>query len=269
MYLDKKISVVVPVYNEARLICQTLSAIPSFVDRIWLIDDASTDATVAAALSLKEPRLRVIQHRKNLGVGAALSCGHVAAHAYADVVVVVGGDAQMNCAEMEKLLDPVIEGRADYAKGNRFTHPEVWKRIPFVRHLGMRGLSWLTKISSGYWHVGDSQCGYTAISSKLSRQIPWTAVYARYGYPNDLLAKLHCLKAIVVDVPIEPIYGSEQSGIRLGRSLIHMPKILFRAWWYRMTYSNSKKLAEAPVANLHDHELLPEEEASPRRSVRI
>lgn len=221
MYAGLRVAVVIPAFNEARLLPVTLGGLPDYVDHVVVVDDASTDGTVGAAQTAPPPGapwlLEVVRHAANQGVGGAIVTGYRhALRLAADVTVVVGADAQMAPAEMVRLLDAVRAG-ADYAKGDRLGHPEVLRRMPFVRFAGNWALTWLTRMSSGYWHIRDAQCGYTALSRRALAALPLDDLYRRYGFPNDLLAKLAEQGARVVDCPVTPIYGDETSGLRIPR----------------------------------------------------
>lgn len=241
MYKGKSVAVVVPAYNEERLITVTLDALPEWVDRVVVVDDASTDATAerveAWARAHPGDRLVFLRHDANQGVGGAIATGYewVRDHG-GDVAVVMAGDAQMDAADLPALLDPVVEGRADYAKGNRLFTGDAWKVIPRVRYLGNSMLSLLTKIASGYWQVADSQCGYTAIGRRALETLDWSRTYRRFGQPNDLLVRLNVFSFRVVDVPVRPIYGiGERSGIRPLRMVPGLSLLLLRLFLYRMT----------------------------------
>lgn len=230
MYRGLNVVVVVPAFNEERLLPRTLAQLPDFVDHTIVVDDASSDHTaqVARAAAHGGP-IHVLQHAKNRGVGAAISTGYRHALSLgAQAVVVVGADAQMAPEEMSGLLDPLVEGRADYVKGDRLGHPEVRHRMPPVRYLGNHALSALTRLATGY-AVRDSQCGYTALCAKTLAGVPLDALYPRYGFPNDLLAKLAQQGARVQDHPVTPIYGEEVSGIRLHRVCGPILWLLLRA----------------------------------------
>ena len=151
-----------PAHNEEALIDATLQGIPGFVDRIFVVDDASTDATAERARGVDDPRVELIVHERNQGVGAAIVTGYKRAlAARVDAVAVMAGDNQMDPDELEQLALPVVRGELDYAKANRLFTGSAWKLIPRSRYLGNAVLSLLTKIASGYWHVADSQAGYT------------------------------------------------------------------------------------------------------------
>lgn len=214
MYRGQTVAVVIPAHNEEALLPVTLAGLPAFVDHAIVVDDASTDATATVATHSK---LDLVQHAVNQGVGGAIVTGYRRALTLgADVTVVVGADAQMDPAEMSSLIDPVVDDLADYVKGDRLGHPEVVERMPAVRLFGNRVLTRMTRWSSGY-AVRDSQCGYTALAKATLARLPLDDLYPRYGFPNDLLAKLAEVGARVVDRPVTPIYGEEQSGIRVTR----------------------------------------------------
>lgn len=210
-------AVVVPAYNEERKLEGTLSGIPDFVDDVVVVDDGSSDGTpaIATAHAHARPGCELVRHEKNRGVGAAIGTGYVRAlERGSDVIVVMAGDGQMDPRDLPGLLVPIARGEADYAKGNRFLHPEVWRAMPLHRQLGNIGLSLLTRLASGYWHLFDSQCGFTAISRTAACEIDPERLYPRYGYPNDLLARLSAARMRVVDVPVRAVYGpSWSSGI--------------------------------------------------------
>lgn len=230
MYREQRVAVVIPAYNEARLLPQTLRGLPPFVDRIIVVDDASEDETHAVALGARRAGLEVLRHARNGGVGQAILTGY--AHALGlgvDIIVVVGADAQMDPQEMPRLLDPLVEDEADYAKGDRLGHPELLRRMPWVRVIGNFALTYLTRLSTGYLHLRDSQCGYTALKARALAALPLAEIYPRYGFPNDLLAKLAEIDACVVDRPVTPIYGDERSGIRVLRVLLPISWLLLRS----------------------------------------
>lgn len=247
MYRGLKIAVVVPAHNEAELLPVTLRTLPDFVDHLVVVDDASADDTSAVARAAAR-RVDLTRHPENQGVGGAIVTGYRRAIALgADVAVVVGADAQMDPAEMHRLLDPVVDGLADYVKGDRLGHPEVAARMPWVRLLGNRALTQLTRLSSGYRHVRDSQCGYTAITVHTLRQLPLDDLYRRYGFPNDLLAKLAEVGARVEDRPVSPIYGDERSGIRVLRVVGPILWLLARSGVRRVRRQRARRRLSAPI----------------------
>lgn len=236
MLEGKRVAVVVPAFDEEQLVGATIRGIPEFVDRIIVVDDASRDATVARALELGDPRVEVIEHEKNGGVGSAIISGYERCRDEAiDVVCVMAADNQMDPAELIQIAGPVARGEVDYAKANRLSSGEAWKLIPRSRYLGNAVLSLLTKIASGYWHVADSQAGYTALSLAALRRLDLDQVYRRYGFPNDLLVHLNVQSARVRDVPSRPIYGvGEKSGIRIRTVAPRIAWLLCKGFWWRM-----------------------------------
>jgi glycosyltransferase involved in cell wall biosynthesis len=232
----KTVAVVVPAYNEEALIGETLAGIPSFVDRIVVIDDASTDGTGDKARSYADRQIEVVSHEKNLGVGAAIVTGYKRALAErVDVTVVMAGDNQMDPDELESIAGPVLSGEVGYAKANRLLSGRAWELIPRTRYLGNAVLSLLTKIASGYWHVADSQAGYTAISLPTLEQLDLDRVYTRYGFPNDMLVHLNVINARVRDVPSRPIYDvGQQSGIKLRSVVPRISWLLLKGFFWRM-----------------------------------
>lgn len=240
MLKKKKIAVVVPAYNEELLIGRVIQTMPRFVDRIYVVDDRSTDGTVKKVKSLLKTaagkRARLLEMKKNSGVGAAIVRGYrEAASDKMDVVAVMAGDAQMDPNDLKNVLNPVVDGEADYVKGNRLFTGEAWKIIPKHRYLGNSFLSLLTKISSGYWHVTDSQTGFTAISTEAINLLPLYRLYPRYGYPNHILAMLNVFNQRVKDVPVKPVYNiGEKSGIKIWRVIPSLSWLLFKNFIWRM-----------------------------------
>lgn len=228
MLRGARVAVVVPAYRESRLIQRTLRSVPAFVDHVVVVDDASDDGTSVRAREAGDPRVEVVRHDHNRGVGAAIATGYrVAFGAGADVVAVMAGDAQMDPADLEGLLDPVLSGKADYAKGDRLTFPGAPARMPRTRWLGNHALSWLTRLATGL-AVRDSQCGYTALGRRAASRISLDGLWPRYGYPNDLLGHLATARLRVRDVCVRPIYADEQSGIGWRHALVVVPWVLLR-----------------------------------------
>ena len=238
MYRKKIIGVVVPAYNEETLIARTLTTMPDFVDRIVVVDDCSQDRTreIVEELQQKDSRVVLIRHQRNAGVGGAISTGYVWCRDHEiDVAVVMAGDAQMDPSDLPDLLDPVVEDRTDYAKGNRLITGAAWENIPRTRYLGNSALTFLTKIASGYWHVTDSQTGYTALNKKALHLLPIEDIYPDYGMPNDFLVTLNIYGMRVIDVSVNPVYGiGEKSGIKIGRVVFSLQFLLLRLFCKRM-----------------------------------
>lgn len=239
MIESKRIGVVVPAHNEERLIGQVLDTMPSFVDRVFVVDDLSSDRTSQIVKGYEEKwpeRFILIRHFENQGVGGAIVTGYKKAmDEKIDVVAVMAGDAQMHPADLERIVAPIVRGEADYSKGNRLFRGESWEMIPHYRYLGNSILSLLTKVASGYWHVADSQSGYTAISSIALRSLDLDSIYKRYGMPNDLLIKLNINNFRVKDVSVRPVYNiGEKSGIRLGKVIPKISWLLLKGFLNRM-----------------------------------
>jgi glycosyltransferase involved in cell wall biosynthesis len=232
----KRVAVVVPAHNEEKLIAETIRGIPGFVDRIYVVDDLSTDGTVEAVRALADPRVELIEHERNLGVGGAILTGyHRALAERVDVTAVMAADAQMDPEDLETLAAPVARGEVDYAKANRLFTGQAWDVIPRYRYLGNAVLSLLTKIASGYWQIADSQSGYTAISLQYLELLDLDRIYPRYGFPNDLLVHLNVWNARVRDYPSRPIYGvGERSGIRLRKVVPAISWLLLKGFFWRM-----------------------------------
>lgn len=239
MFDNKQIAVVIPCHNEELLLSKVIDTLPAFVDRVYIIDDYSTDNTQNVALECcnnDKEKLTYIRHEVNQGVGGAIATGYKEAlKENIDVTVVMAGDGQMDPSDLIPIIEPIVDDTADYTKGNRLFSGDAWNIIPRVRYIGNSLLSLLTKIASGYWHVADSQSGYTAISLKTLRTIDWDKMYKRYGQPNDLLVKLNIYNFRVKDVPIKPIYGiGEKSGIKPLRMIPKLSWLLFKLFIHRM-----------------------------------
>jgi glycosyltransferase involved in cell wall biosynthesis len=232
----KRVGVVIPAYDEEKLIAATIAGVPEFVDRIYVVDDRSNDATAERARETRDPRVDVIAHDRNQGVGAAIVTGYKRARDESvDVTAVMAADNQMDPEDLETLCLPVARGDVDYAKANRLFTGQAWTLIPRVRYLGNAVLSMLTKIASGYWHVADSQSGYTAIALPMLDELELDRVYRGYGFPNDLLVHLNVWNARVRDFPSRPVYGvGERSGIRYWRVIPAISWLLVKGFFWRL-----------------------------------
>lgn len=209
-----RVAVVVPAWNEERWIGETVASIPAYVDQILVVDDASPDRTAAVAAERGGDRTRVLRHARNRGVGAAIATGYRAAlELGADVVAVMAGDGQMHPDDLEALVVAVARGEADYAKGDRLAHP-ARREMPFVRRTGSAALAFFTRHAAGLPSLADSQCGFTAISARALSAVDLDRMWARYGYPNDLLGSLAIAGMRVRDIPVRPVYRGEASGLR-------------------------------------------------------
>ncbi len=231
-----KIGVAVPAYNEERLIGETLKGIPEYVDGIYVVDDCSKDRTSEVVKSFTDTRVVLIRHGKNKGVGGAITTAYKKAlEDNVDIVVVMAGDNQMDPDKLMALLTPIMEGRADYTKGNRLINPKFRKGMSAWRAFGNYILTFLNKIASGYWHVDDPQNGYTAISRKALGLLNLDKIYQGYAFENDMLVKLNVHDAMVVSIPIPARYGNEKSKIKYPQfiartSLFFLEAVLWRIW---------------------------------------
>lgn len=241
MFEGKTVAVVVPCYNEESQVGKVIETMPGFVDRVIVVDDASTDGTREAVRKYttgeaRDDRVVLLELEKNSGVGAAIARGYQEAiERRMDVTAVMAGDGQMDPKQLRMLVEPVASGRADYAKANRLYYRRAWEMMPRRRYLGNAFLSMLTKIASGYWHVADSQTGFTAISLEALEAVDLEGLYPRYGYPNDLLVRLNVYDFAVMDVPLRPVYNiGEQSKMRLWWIVPSMSWLIFRRFCWRM-----------------------------------
>ncbi len=272
MYKGKYIAVVVPAYNEEGFVGDVIETVPSFVDRIYPVDDCSTDNTWAEIrqtanrenTSRERPekdtiptatdggqlnRVVPIQHRRNRGVGGAIKTGYQRALAEgADVIAVMNGDGQMDPNMLDRLLDPVVEGKAAYAKGNRLKSSDHWAGMSRWRLFGNVLLTQLTRIASGYWRMKDPQNGYTAISASALEEIDLNAVYEEYGFLNDMLIRLNANGMRIADVEMEAIYGEESSSIRYSQFVPSLSWLLLTnfLWRLRTKYAAGQRLAAVP-----------------------
>ncbi|MGH3105017.1 MAG: glycosyltransferase family 2 protein [Gaiellaceae bacterium] len=236
MLEGKSVAVVVPAHDEEALIGETLAGVPAFVDRVFVVDDASGDATAERARAGGDGRVEVLAHERNAGVGAAIVTGYKRALAEGiDVTAVMAADNQMDPGDLEALVRPVARGEVDYAKANRLITGEAWQLIPRTRYLGNAVLSLLTKIASGYWHVADSQSGFTAIARPTLERLDLDRLYRGYGFPNDMLVHLNVWSARVRDFPSRPIYGvGERSGIKLRKVIPRISWLLVKGFFWRL-----------------------------------
>jgi len=228
----EKVFVIIPAYREERLLPLTLRGVPDWVSGVVVVDDASPDGTSPAALAVGDPRVEVLRHPENRGVGAAIVTGYERALARgATILVVMAGDNQMDPADLPALLAPLREGRADYVKGERLRHPEA-RHMPLLRRLGTRALALLTSLAAGQ-RLTDTQCGYTALRAETARSLPLPSLWPRYGYPNDLLLLLLFRGHRVAEVTVRPIYAGEASGLR--------PWHFFRIAWLVVSRARKRR----------------------------
>ncbi len=248
MYLERRVAVVIPAFNVAPHVASVVAGIPSIVDDIIVVDDAATDETAKVVSGLSEPRLTMVRHGANQGVGGAMVTGfRLALDRGADVVVKMDGDGQMDPAHLPSLLNPILlEGYA-YAKGNRFLREDRLRDMPKLRLVGSFGLTFLSKLASGYWHIFDPANGYFAIDATTLRKLPLHRIARRYFFESDMLIQLNVFRARVTDVPVPSRYNDERSSMRIGQVLVTFPLHLLRGFCYRV-YERHVLREFSPVA---------------------
>lgn len=238
MYKNKTICVVVPCYNEERQIEKVIGTMPDFIDKIVTVDDCSRDKTVEVIrkIAISNNKVVALEHSLNQGVGGAIATGYKwARDNNMDVAVVMAGDGQMDPIELPRVLDPVVEGLVDYTKTNRLFYGDAYKQIPRIRFIGNSILSLLTKIASGYWHIADSQSGYTAICREALHTIDWDKMYKRYGQPNDLLVRLNVYNFRVRDIVTKPVYNvGEKSSMKVWKVVFTISWLLLKLFFFRL-----------------------------------
>jgi glycosyltransferase involved in cell wall biosynthesis len=244
------IAVVIPCYRVTGLVLGVLSAIGPEVARIYCVDDACPEGSGAVIeAQVRDPRVRVLRHETNQGVGGATMTGY--RQAIADgmqVVVKIDGDGQMDPALLPGLVAPILRGEADYTKGNRFWDLRHIGRMPWLRRVGNLGLSFLSKTSTGYWDIFDPTNGYTAIHTAVAERLPLDLVSKRYFFETDMLFRLNTIRAVVVDVPMDAKYGDEESNLRITQVLGEFSVKHLRNLGKRLGYNYF--LRDLPVASL-------------------
>jgi glycosyltransferase involved in cell wall biosynthesis len=239
MYRGKTVGIVIPCYKEETQIGPVLEAMPDFVDKMIVVDDKSPDKTSEVVQNhpeAKKGRAVLIRHEVNKGVGGAISTGYIwCRDNNMDIAVVMAGDGQMDPNDLPALLDPIVDNVADYSKGNRLFTGEAWQKIPKVRYFGNAVLTMMTKAASGYWHVTDSQTGYTALNKKALKVLPIHDIYPRYGMPNDFLVTLNIYNMRVMDIPINPLYGvGEKSKMIIHKTAFSLTCLMTKLFMKRM-----------------------------------
>jgi dolichol-phosphate mannosyltransferase len=216
-----RIAAIVPCFRVKDHVLDVVACIGPECDRIYVVDDACPQGTADhVERYCRDPRVRVLRHAENQGVGGAVMTGYRAAiDDGCDVLVKIDGDGQMDPALLPAIVGPIVTGQADYAKGNRFYDLANIGRMPTTRILGNVGLSFLTKLSAGYWDIFDPTNGYTAIHAAVARRLPLDKISRRYFFETDVLFRLNTVRAVVVDVPMDARYGDESSSLRVTRAL--------------------------------------------------
>lgn len=214
----ERIAVVIPSYRVTRHVREVIASIPSCVSRIYVIDDACPDSSGEfVRQEVKDPRVTVVFNTQNQGVGGAVMAGYrKAIKDGASVIVKIDGDGQMDPSLIPVFVAPILEGEADYTKGNRFFDLETIRAMPKVRLFGNAALSLMCKLSSGYWNLFDPTNGYTAIHADVARHLPFDKISRRYFFETDMLFRLNTLRAVVVDIPMEAVYGDEVSNLKIS-----------------------------------------------------
>lgn len=223
-----------PAHDEEAHVGGVITTMPEYVDDIVVVDDGSTDGTADAIRAAADPRVTLITHDPNQGLGASLIDAHKKAlELGGDVMVVMAGDGQMDPAYLPDLLRPILEDGYDFTKGNRFFGAGSWEGMPGYRVFGNVGLTFMTKVATGYWDMFDPQNGYTAMARRASESIKWDRVARDYSFENDVLAELGINRLRVKDVDIPAVYGAEVSGIKLHSVIPSLVRTLWKAFWRR------------------------------------
>ena len=236
-FVEFDIAVVIPAYGVERDIQSVLGGLPDYIKHIIVVNDASPDssAELVIAAAQKDRRIILISHAKNQGVGGAMVTGfRKALELGTQVVIKLDGDGQMDPAHIPSLIKPLIQGKADYVKGNRFHDFESLQQMPFIRRLGNLGLSFLTKAATGYWRIFDPTNGFFAIRTEVLAQLPFDKIDPRYFFETSMLANLYLLGALVMDVFIPARYGNENSNLSIRRTLFEFPFKLILTFFRRI-----------------------------------
>jgi dolichol-phosphate mannosyltransferase len=234
---NPKIAVVIPCYKVENSITRVISQIPSFVDSIIVVNDGSPDGSLAKIKSSTDPRVTLISHARNQGVGGAMLTGYsYGLQNGAQILAKVDGDGQMDPDYLQHLITPIADGEADYVKGNRFLHPNELRRMPLFRRIGNLGLSFLTKVASGYWNIFDPTNGYTAISSSALCMLDPQKISKNYFFETSMLCELRKIQSVVKDVSIPAVYNDEHSSLHVFNQLFVFPFNLIKKFFYRIYY---------------------------------
>lgn len=220
-----KLAVVIPSYKTSKHIVDVVTSLGKEISYIFVVDDACPENSGKLVLSeVKDKRVEVLFHSENLGVGGAMVTGYKAALACgADVIVKVDGDGQMDSADIPTLIRPILEGRADFTKGNRFDSIEDLEQMPKVRIFGNAVLSLMSKISTGYWRITDPTNGFTAVHAGVLKKVHLDKLRKNYFFESDLLFRLSLIRAVVLDVALPARYGDEKSNLKIRRVIFDFP----------------------------------------------
>ena len=232
---------VIPCYRVEREIQSVLQEVPSYIKHIVVVDDASHDSTrdLITASAKIDSRILLMRHPSNLGVGGAMITGYKKAlELGAQIVVKIDGDGQMDMDHLPDLLKPLIDGRADYTKGNRFRDFKSLQQMPFIRRIGNMGLAFLAKAATGYWNMFDPTNGFNAIRSEVLAELPLNRIDRSYYFETSMLANLYLIGAVVKDVPMPARYQGEVSSLLVHRILFEFPQKLFSTFVRRLVLKN-------------------------------
>lgn len=228
---ELKIVVVIPCYKVENHIEEVIGTLPDFISGIVCVNDCSPDSSgnLLDSIAQRDSRVTVVHHEKNKGVGGAMLTGYAKARELgADILVKMDGDGQMDPAHMRELIEPILAGRADFSKGNRFRDFTALREMPLSRRIGNLGLTFLIKAASGYWNMFDPTNGYTAIRGETMDKLPTKRIHNTYFFETSLIMELYYMNAVIEDVPIPARYGDEVSGLSRTRTLFEFPpKLLF------------------------------------------
>ena len=231
------ITVVIPCYNVSRHIESVIKNLPQEVDWIIAVNDVSQDDTGNVLVKLKEnyKKLIVIEHATNQGVGGAMITGYKRSlELDSDITIKIDGDDQMDSSNIPMLIKPLIEGKADYTKGNRFRDFKALKQMPAIRRMGNLGLSFLIKAASGYWNIFDPNNGFIAINKDTLRSLNFEKIYKRYFFESSMLIELYYSNAVITEIPMKARYGDEKSSLSVTRTLFGFPPKLLKAFIRRI-----------------------------------
>lgn len=231
------IAIVIPCYNVANHIEEVIRTIPPEISFIIAVNDCSQDATEERILTLasRDARIIYLKHEKNLGVGGAMITGYQKSQELeCDITIKMDGDGQMDPANIPQLIQPIIDNKADFVKGNRFRDLKALRAMPISRRIGNMGLSFMIKAASGYWNIFDPTNGFTAIRNTTLSVLSFNRMHRRYFFETSVIIELYHADAVIQDVPMKARYGNEKSNLSRTRSLIEFPPKLFVAFIRRI-----------------------------------
>lgn len=239
MYRNLKVAAILPAYNEEKLIAKTITTLPDYIDDIIAVDDCSSDNTlqIIENLAKEDKRVKAVHLDPNEGIGGAYLHGFEKALGDdMDLVVTMAGDAQCNPDYISKMIDTLIDDNLDYVKANRFVHLDALQQMPKFRRIGNTIITILTKFSTGYYSIFDSQNGYGVFKAKTLENMPMEAIGRRYDYENTLLIALSIMGAKVKDEPVPAIYGEEVSTIPVFMTTLRALRVVWKGFWKRIYY---------------------------------